>query len=322
MRSAASRSRSASRYARRQRPDRGFEVGDAPGRERPAHEPAQRGVLGRIGRQHHRERVALLERDPEARAVRVGVVQRADDVVVARERPESELVVVVAGRVVAQLPVHGKRVVVELVAVRVEPDHSRRLTKGMTNDVDLGSRFLRWERRGATAWVTIDRPERRNALTSNMYFGIRRAVDRVNASRSLHALVVTGTGDVFAPGGELGGQHDDGDLDIGELLGTGAVPFDSIRDSRKPVIAAVNGLCMGGGLLITMLSDVAIASDRATSSARPSCGAASPTRTTPRSCPSTSASRSRATCCSPAAGSPRTRPSGTDSSRASCRTSS
>jgi enoyl-CoA hydratase len=134
----------------------------------------------------------------------------------------------------------------------------------MTNNVDLGSRFLRWEERGSTAWVTIDRPERRNALTSNMYFGIRRAVDRVNASRSLHALVVTGTGDVFAPGGELGGKHDDGDINIGELLGSGAVPFDSIRESRKPVIAAVNGLCMGGGLLITMLSDIAIASDRAT----------------------------------------------------------
>src|SRR5438105_1982117 len=131
------------------------------------------------------------------------------------------------------------------------------------SDVDLGSRYLHWERRDAVAWVTIDRPERRNALTANMYFGIRRAVDRVNTSARLHALVITGTGDVFAPGGELGGQHDDGELDIGALLGTGAVPFDAIRNSLKPVIAAVNGLCMGGGLLIAMLSDVAIASDRA-----------------------------------------------------------
>ena len=133
-----------------------------------------------------------------------------------------------------------------------------------TEDVDLGSRFLRWERRGSVAWVTIDRPERRNAMTTNMYFGVRRAVDRVNASRSIHALVLTGTGDVFAPGGELGGQHDDGDFDAGAMLGTGALPFDPIRESRKPVIASVNGLCMGGGLLITMLCDVAIASDRAT----------------------------------------------------------
>jgi enoyl-CoA hydratase len=131
------------------------------------------------------------------------------------------------------------------------------------SDVELGSRFLRWERRDAVAWVTIDRPERRNALTANMYFGIRRAVDRVNASTSLHALVITGTGDVFAPGGELGGRHDDGELDVGALLGTGAVPFDAIRNSLKPVIAAVNGLCMGGGLLIAMLADVAIASERA-----------------------------------------------------------
>jgi enoyl-CoA hydratase/carnithine racemase len=130
-------------------------------------------------------------------------------------------------------------------------------------DPDLGSRHLRWERRGAVAWVFIERPERRNALTSNMYFGIRRAVDTVNYSSSLRALVITGTGDVFAPGGELGGQHDDSDVDYGALLGTGVLPFEAIRESRKPVIASVNGLCMGGGLLITMLSDVAVASDRA-----------------------------------------------------------
>ena len=133
----------------------------------------------------------------------------------------------------------------------------------MPDEMDLGSKYLTFERRGPVAWVTINRPERRNALTSNMYFGIRRAVDRVNASPTLHALVITGTGDVFAPGGEMGGQHDDGPVNYGELLGTGAVPFDAIRESRKPVIASVNGLCMGGGLLITMLADVAIASDRA-----------------------------------------------------------
>ncbi len=134
----------------------------------------------------------------------------------------------------------------------------------MPDDSDLGTRFLHWERRGPVARVTIDRPERRNALTPNMYFGIRRAVERVNGDPSLHALVITGTGDVFAPGGEMGGQFDDGGTNYGALLGTGVLPFDAIRESRKPVVAAVNGLCMGGGLLIAMLSDITIASERAT----------------------------------------------------------
>jgi enoyl-CoA hydratase len=134
----------------------------------------------------------------------------------------------------------------------------------MIFDMDLGTPHLRWERHGEVAWVTIDRPERRNAMTTNMYFGVRRAVDRLNQSPDLQALVLTGTGDVFAPGGELGGQHGDGDVDYGALLGTAALPFEAVRESRKPVVSMVNGLCMGGGLLIAMLSDIVVASDRAT----------------------------------------------------------
>lgn len=133
----------------------------------------------------------------------------------------------------------------------------------MAADFDPGTPFLRWERRDAVAWLTIDRPERRNALTPNMYFGIRRAVDRLNASGSLRALVVTGTGDVFAPGGDLGGAAGEPVSEAVAQLGNGILPFDTIRESRKPVVAMVNGLCMGGGLLIAMLADVAVASDRA-----------------------------------------------------------
>ncbi|MEX2267881.1 MAG: enoyl-CoA hydratase/isomerase family protein [Acidimicrobiia bacterium] len=130
--------------------------------------------------------------------------------------------------------------------------------------VDLGTPYLHFEQRGPVAWVTIDRPQRRNALTANMYFGIRRAVDRVTNSSSLHALVITGTGDVFAPGGELGGEHGEGDVDYAALLGSGVLPFDAVRNSPKPVIASVNGLCMGGGLIIALMCDLAVASDRAT----------------------------------------------------------
>jgi enoyl-CoA hydratase/carnithine racemase len=128
--------------------------------------------------------------------------------------------------------------------------------------MDLGSRYLRWARDGDVAWVTVDRPDRRNAMTPNMYFGVRRAVERLNHDAGLRVLVITGTGDVFIPGGEMGGQLDDGDMQVVGALGTGILPFDALRESRKPVVAMVNGLCMGGGLLIAMLADVAVASDR------------------------------------------------------------
>ena len=48
------------------------------------------------------------------------------------------------------------------------------------------------------------------------------------------------------------------------LLGMDTTPFEAIRNSRKPVVSAVNGICQGGGLLMAMLSDVAVASERAT----------------------------------------------------------
>ena len=67
---------------------------------------------------------------------------------------------------------------------------------------ELGAAGLRFEREGAVAWCIIDRPEARNAFTPAMYFGIKRAVGIVNDDPDLAALIITGTGDVFAPGGD------------------------------------------------------------------------------------------------------------------------
>jgi enoyl-CoA hydratase len=127
----------------------------------------------------------------------------------------------------------------------------------------LGTPYLRFERHGSLARCIVDRPERRNALTAAMYFGIRYAIDRVNADGSLAGLIITGTGDVFIPGGDLGADPVD-DWGGPRLLGMDNVPFDAVRRSLKPVVSAVNGLAQGGGLLIAMLSDVALAVDTAT----------------------------------------------------------
>jgi enoyl-CoA hydratase/carnithine racemase len=129
---------------------------------------------------------------------------------------------------------------------------------------DLGTPCLRLERDGVIAWCVIDRPAARNALTPAMYFGLKRAVRLVNTDPDLAALIVTGTGDVFAPGGDLGGRAEAGEAPVPDGLGAEILPFLAIRDSPAPVIAAINGICQAGGLLIAMMADIAVASDRAT----------------------------------------------------------
>jgi enoyl-CoA hydratase/carnithine racemase len=128
----------------------------------------------------------------------------------------------------------------------------------------LGTPFLRFERHGPLAHVVVDRPAMRNALSPAMYFGLRYAVDHVNRDPALAGLLVTGTGDVFIPGGEMGGANEDGWADLPTLLAMDNTPFETIRRSPKPVVCAVNGIAQGGGLMIAMLADVAVASDRAT----------------------------------------------------------
>ena len=129
----------------------------------------------------------------------------------------------------------------------------------------LGTPYLRFERHPPFARVTVDRPEARNALTQAMYFGIRYAVRLVDADPELAGLLITGVGDVFIPGGDLGKQVSDRWADFNAAPGAfDVLPFDVLRQSVKPVVSAVNGICQGGGLLIAMCSDLAVVSERAT----------------------------------------------------------
>ena len=128
----------------------------------------------------------------------------------------------------------------------------------------LGTQHLRFERHGPIAICVVDRPERRNALTPAMYFGIRRAVDVVNRDSRLSGLLITGTGDVFISGGDLAlDGYDDDWADLADLLAMDNVPFEAIRNSAKPTVCAVNGIAEGGGLMIALMSDVTVASERA-----------------------------------------------------------
>lgn len=124
---------------------------------------------------------------------------------------------------------------------------------------DLGTEHLRFERRGPVGWCVIDRPEARNALTPMMYAGLGRAISLANRDPGIEALVITGMGDTFIPGGDLRGGDEPEDQRLSALL-----PWNDFRASLVPIVAAINGLCYASGVMVAMLSDVAVASDRAT----------------------------------------------------------
>src|SRR5207302_9347727 len=104
----------------------------------------------------------------------------------------------------------------------------------------LGTPYLRFERHGPLARCVVDRPEARNAMTPAMYFGVRYASNHVDDDPDLAGLLLTGTGDVFIPGGDMGGASPDGWVGgMPGLLSMDITPCGALREARKSVLSAV-----------------------------------------------------------------------------------
>lgn len=130
--------------------------------------------------------------------------------------------------------------------------------------LDLGSEKLHATRAGGVLRVVIDRPERRNALTIEMYHGIKKAAVLAERDPAIDVLVVTATGDTFCVGGEMGGKHEGGQPLDRETDGLDLTPFVQLERCPKIVVMGINGMCQGGGLVMTLMSDISVVSERAT----------------------------------------------------------
>lgn len=133
----------------------------------------------------------------------------------------------------------------------------------MSDAIDLGSPFLDAQRADGVLHVRIARPERRNAMTQDMYRGLKRAAIMASDDLAIDALCLRGTGDVFAVGGDMSGAGADAAELALELDPTDHFPFRHFERCRALVVAAVNGLCVAGGIDLLLASDVSIASDQA-----------------------------------------------------------
>ena len=116
------------------------------------------------------------------------------------------------------------------------------------------------------AWITINRPERYNAFRGRTIDELIWAFKSAWADRTVGVVALTGAGDdAFCAGGDLRQREETGDYGPSE---SGLFEVETlhrlIRDVPKPVIAAVNGVAVGGGHVIHVLCDITIAADTAT----------------------------------------------------------
>jgi enoyl-CoA hydratase len=126
---------------------------------------------------------------------------------------------------------------------------------------------LRVERRGPVGWLTFDRPEVGNALDATMLAELERAWAELDGDGDVRVIVTTGAGDAFQTG-----------LDVAQLSRDPEALREQSRRTRraelrltawhngvwKPVIAAVNGVCAGGGLHFVADADIVVAAAGAT----------------------------------------------------------
>src|SRR2546429_6413028 len=121
-----------------------------------------------------------------------------------------------------------------------------------------------YEKKGAIAYVTINRPKVLNALNAKTISELRSAFEDARDDSEVRGVVFTGAGDKsFAAGVDIGEMANDTPLTAEAKTRSGQALTDLIENLGKPVIAAVNGFALGGGCELSMASTVRIAAETA-----------------------------------------------------------
>src|SRR5918998_204290 len=117
------------------------------------------------------------------------------------------------------------------------------------------------------AWITLNRPEKLNALAGHMRRDLGAALERAGQDGAVRCVVVRGAGRAFCAGADVSVMHElmrRGDAEgFARLLGAGRRVIHAIRQMTKPVLASVNGAAYGAGFNLALACDMRIASESA-----------------------------------------------------------
>jgi enoyl-CoA hydratase/carnithine racemase len=123
--------------------------------------------------------------------------------------------------------------------------------------------LLSIERRGEVALVTLQRPEKRNALSIELRVELADAFGRLSGDAGVGCVVLTGAGPAFCAGMDV--TQFGGDLEHKRrLVETSTLAFDAVGGCLRPVVAAVNGPALAGGFALALLCDLRVAAETAT----------------------------------------------------------
>ena len=143
-------------------------------------------------------------------------------------------------------------------------------------EFETGTETLLARRDGHVAVITFNRPERRNALTIDMYYGFREVLPLLAVDPEVRVVMVTGAGGAFCAGGDVkgmnesnqsgkarAGQPDGYDDKIAFLRMRHRWVSQALFELPKPVVAAIPGPAAGAGLSMALAADLRVAAERA-----------------------------------------------------------
>jgi enoyl-CoA hydratase/carnithine racemase len=118
------------------------------------------------------------------------------------------------------------------------------------------------EKRGQAYWITINRPDKRNALNGDVIAGIARGYREAHDDKDIRIIVLTGAGDkAFCAGADLQSSGAAFAFDFSRPNVDYADLLRLSQDATKPAIARISGVCMAGGMGLLAMTDLAVAAD-------------------------------------------------------------